>query len=370
MTNLSEMDNEIINTYTVIDVETPNSRNDSICSIALVCVENNLIVSKEYYLINPEDSFDPINMKIHNISKAMVIDKPTFPTIWDIISKYFTNGTIVAHNASFDLSVIGKTLKRHKINIPDFYYICTLKLSRINFQDIQKYNLNFICSLLEIELNEHHNALCDAVACQEIYNCLNSKNPITKNEVEIYHINDEYVREAEGPILAKSLNTLYGIVKGISSDEIINESELQLLEKWICEYDNLSDVFPYSLINPKIEAILSDRYLTGTEIVELIDISQMFIPPEAFSKATLSIQILMGILEGISCDDEITLAEIESLNQWMGGNLHLKGNYPFDIIFSTVNKVIEDKIISYDENKELIGLFRKFLNPIEVKNDI
>lgn len=26
--------------------------------------------------------------------------------------------------------------------------------------------------------------------------------------------------------------------------------------------------------------------------------------------------------------------------------------------------------MGYDENKELIGLFRKFLNPIEVKNDI
>ena len=35
------MNNEMINTYTVIDVETPNCRNDSICSIALVCVENN-----------------------------------------------------------------------------------------------------------------------------------------------------------------------------------------------------------------------------------------------------------------------------------------------------------------------------------------
>ena len=362
------MNNEVISTYTVIDVETPNCRNDSICSIALVCVQNNKIISKEYYLVNPEDSFDPINMRIHNISKAMVIDKPTFPTIWEKISKHFTNGIIVAHNASFDLNVISKALKNHKMNIPDFSYICTLKLSRRTF-DFNKYSLDNICSLLEIELDEHHNALCDAISCQKIYDCLNSKNLITKSNVEIYHLNDEYIKEAERPILVKSLNSLYGIVKGIDSDGIIKESELQLIEKWIYEYEKYTDAFPYSLINLKIKAFLSDRVITEKEKVELINISQMFIQPEAFSKATLSMQILKGIIEGISCDDEIVLLELDCLNQWMVGNMHLKGNYPFDIIFSTINKVIEDKTISYNENKELIELFRKFLNPIEVKND-
>ena len=76
--------NETVDTYTVIDVETPNRRNNSICSIALVRVENNIIVSKEHYFVNPEDDFDDLNIKIHHITKNMVLNKPSFKEIWNL----------------------------------------------------------------------------------------------------------------------------------------------------------------------------------------------------------------------------------------------------------------------------------------------
>ncbi|MBS4022369.1 MAG: BRCT domain-containing protein [Dethiobacter sp.] len=89
---------------------------------------------------------------------------------------------------------------------------------------------------------------------------------------------------------------------------------------------------------------------------------------DTFSTETLSMQVLMGILEGISCDGKITLQELDTLKQWMDDNMHLKGNYPFDTIFCSINRVIEDRVVTSDESRELIGLFNEFLSPIKAKN--
>lgn len=362
------MNHERITNYTVIDVETPSSSNDSICSIGLVHVENNLIVSEEYYLINPECSFDRINMDIHKISKAMVIDKPTFPEIWKKISKYFINGKIVAHNAAFDLNVIGKTLNLYKLQLPEVHYICTLELARCTI-DAESYRLENICNCLDIELINHHNALSDAVACQKIFNNIVEKKSIMARDFQVYQFNNTYIKKADKSILIKSLSALYGIVTGVTSDSNINDSELKLIEKWICEYDKFSETYPYNIINPLIKSIISNKTIITMQKEELINISRQFMPMDTYSTETLSMQILMGILEGISCDGEITLQELDTLKQWMVDNMHLKGNYPFDTIFITINKVIEDRIVTFDESEELIELFNEFLNPIKVKNE-
>lgn len=48
-----------IQNYTVFDVETANRQRDSVCSIGIVRVENNEIVFKKEYLIDPECPFVP-----------------------------------------------------------------------------------------------------------------------------------------------------------------------------------------------------------------------------------------------------------------------------------------------------------------------
>jgi len=361
---------DAITTYTVVDVETPNSRNDSVCALGLVRVENNNIVSKEYFLVNPEDRFDTINMEIHGISKAEVADQPKLPEIWSKISGYFTNGIIIAHNASFDLGVISKALKKYQIEVPDFYYVCTLKLSRRLLSGSSHFGLSDICTLLEIELNEHHNALYDAIACQKVFEYIGLKNRITQNEIETYHLKDEYANKLEKPLLVKSLNTLYGLVMGITSDKVINELEIQRIDQWLKEYEKFKESLPYSDIYPRIEEILQDRLITEGERRILIQISQEYIQEDSYCKVTLSMQILKGIVEGISCDKKIVLVELDSLKEWMQGNLNLRGNYPYDAILSCIEKVIEDKIITLEEHNELMGLFHEYINPIEAKTNL
>ncbi|MBS4022976.1 MAG: 3'-5' exonuclease [Dethiobacter sp.] len=265
------MKNERITTYTVIDVETPSSINDSICSIGIVHVRNNMVVSKDYYLINPECKFDRINMEINKISKSMVIDKPIFPEVWEKISNYFSSGVVVAHNAAFDLNVIGKTLKNYMLQLPKVYYICTLELARCTL-NIEGYNLKNICNHLDIELVNHHNALSDAIACQKVFSYINNKYPAMTRNTSIFQLKDNYIKKAEKQILIKSLSSLHGIITGITSD--INDSKFRLLEKWICEYDKFSETEPYNIINPLIKSIISNKTITSKNKESLINISR------------------------------------------------------------------------------------------------
>lgn len=179
------METGIIKEYTVVDVETPNAKNDSICSIALLRVIDGQIVSKEYHLVDPEDYFDQFNVRLHGISKAMVKGSLRFSELWGRIGHHFTEGIIVAHNATFDLNVLAKSLRRSNIDVPDFKYICTYRLSKSVNAGLRRHGLSSVCEYYGIGLDDHHNALCDAVACQEVFSRINLRRPVTSADISV-----------------------------------------------------------------------------------------------------------------------------------------------------------------------------------------
>lgn len=154
--------------FVAIDFETANEKRSSPCSIGIVVVRNNEIVEKVHYLIKPREMrFMPINIGIHGIRPGMVEDKPEFDEIWNKISHYFDNSLIIAHNASFDISVIRRTLELYDIKPVSFEYVCTMKLARNFYPQIENAKLNTVNRFLGYEFN-HHDALADALACSNI----------------------------------------------------------------------------------------------------------------------------------------------------------------------------------------------------------
>lgn len=179
------METRKISEYTVVDVETPNAKNDSICSIALLRVKEGKVVSKEYHLVDPEDHFDQFNVRLHGISKAMVKGSPSFSELWHRIGHHFNNGIIVAHNATFDLNVLAKSLRRNNLDVPDFRYVCTYRLSKAVNMVLRRHGLSSVCEFYGIDLDDHHNALCDAVACQEVFSRINRSRPVTYADISV-----------------------------------------------------------------------------------------------------------------------------------------------------------------------------------------
>lgn len=154
--------------FIAIDFETANEKRSSPCSIGIVVVRNNEVVEKIHYLIKPNEMrFMPINIGIHGIRPGMVENEPEFDEIWNRISHYFKDSLIIAHNASFDISVIRRTLELYDIEPVAFKYVCTMKLARNFYQQIENAKLSTVNRFLGYEFN-HHDALADALACSNI----------------------------------------------------------------------------------------------------------------------------------------------------------------------------------------------------------
>ena len=150
--------------FTAIDFETANSDRGSVCAVGLVCVEAGQIVSEVYELVRPTPSpFDPFNTAIHGIAESDVAHAPTFcelwPRLWSRIS-----GPLVAHNASFDISVLRRALEYSGNQYPRVDYFCTRVISRMAWPEHPTYGLDHIAGVLAIPL-KHHHAREDARAC-------------------------------------------------------------------------------------------------------------------------------------------------------------------------------------------------------------
>ena len=124
-----------MNKVTYFDVEYANPQNKAICQMGILCEDfktKNPCYPELNIYVNPEDRFDYQCVRIHGITDSKVIDKPTFPEVWETIEKYFTNAVIVGHNvAGSDLNALVKNLRRYDLDIPVMYYIDTLEIASI-----------------------------------------------------------------------------------------------------------------------------------------------------------------------------------------------------------------------------------------------
>lgn len=165
-----------------IDFETANAKRSSVCSLGLAIIEGQTIVKRTSWLIRPPELyFDPFSTYIHGISAKDVEDKPEFYQLWDEIFPFLEGGYLVAHNASFDMSVLCCILDVYKIPYPPLNYFCTIAIAKRVWPGLLGYALNKISHYLEIEF-KHHDAEEDAVACAKIL--LHAYNELGVNNLE------------------------------------------------------------------------------------------------------------------------------------------------------------------------------------------
>src|SRR5690625_236112 len=95
--------------FTAVDFETANGKRGSVCSAGIVKVSAGRIMRVEHTLVRPPrglDHFSPRNTAVHGITFTAVRHSPHWPQVWQTLADLSHDGVIVAHNASFDGSVI------------------------------------------------------------------------------------------------------------------------------------------------------------------------------------------------------------------------------------------------------------------------
>lgn len=162
--------------FTAIDFETANYKRTSACAIGLVKVENGKIVAEKSSLIKPQPNyFIPSFIDIHHITPDMVADAPLFGELWPDIREFIEDSeALIAHNASFDMSVLRACLEMEMIRSYLPPHFCTVKLSRQHLDFLLNHKLNTVCNFFGIEL-DHHEALSDARGCARIMLELNER---------------------------------------------------------------------------------------------------------------------------------------------------------------------------------------------------
>lgn len=169
--------------FIAIDFETANEKRASACSLGITIVKNGQVIDELYYLIKPKElRFSPMNTWIHGLRAHDVKDAKEFDELWPELEPYFNNAFIVAHNASFDMSVLRATLDAYNLKYPSFNYGCTMLLSKNFFPMLENAKLNTVNHYLGLEFNHHH-AGADAFACAHIL--LN-----VKDELKVATIDD------------------------------------------------------------------------------------------------------------------------------------------------------------------------------------
>ena len=139
--------------FVTIDFETANARRESACEVGITIVENGKIQDTLSWLIRPKImEFHWMNMKIHGITEDDVGELKTI----------IGDKMLIAHNASFDMSVLRAAMNAYEIQVPKIEYACTMIASKRTWTGLENYRLDTLCQLNAIDNRQHHRAANDA----------------------------------------------------------------------------------------------------------------------------------------------------------------------------------------------------------------
>ncbi|SFF99472.1 3'-5' exonuclease [Sporolactobacillus nakayamae] len=152
--------------FVAIDFETANAHRTSPCSVGLTKVSQGQVVDSYYSLINPEEFFDAYNTQIHGIHEDDITTAPTMAELYPRLLSFIGGLPLVAHNASFDMSVLRLTLDKYRLPYPEVNYFCSYILAK-KLLTLSSYRLDQVASYYHIAFH-HHQASEDALVCAEI----------------------------------------------------------------------------------------------------------------------------------------------------------------------------------------------------------
>jgi DNA polymerase III subunit epsilon len=156
--------------FLAIDFETANAQRASACALGWARFEDGQALDSGRMLINPRlpyEQWDSFNIRIHGIAPEDVRSAPTFAEVWSVIAPYMAAGPLVAHNASFDMSVLRAEFARSGVAPAPFRYVCSARLSQAAWPEMLSVSLPTVADELGIQL-DHHNPCSDATASGQI----------------------------------------------------------------------------------------------------------------------------------------------------------------------------------------------------------
>lgn len=160
--------------------------------------------------------------------------------------------------------------------------------------------------------------------------------------------------------LEKAVNSLNGLIRGISMDGSMTTAERSFLQDWIGENEILRGKHPFNELIPVLEEALTGGSFPEDHLLDVLWLSDRLRSPEHYDEITADLQCLQALIGGIAADGTVTELELAGLSEWLGDHEHLKNCWPYDEIESVVTGVLADKVIGPKEHEELLFFFGEF----------
>jgi len=121
--------------------------------------------------VNPQRDMPSEAYNIHGISSNFLKDKPLFKDVADSLLEFIKGGTLIIHNASFDVKFLNYELAMlGKGSIDVAHVIDTLRMAQ-NLYPGKRASLDALCDRFKIDLSDRklHGALKDSELLAKVY---------------------------------------------------------------------------------------------------------------------------------------------------------------------------------------------------------
>ena len=228
-----------------LDIETTGfERDDKICSLGLLCFEEDEFLERDYALVNEAKKIPAKASALHNITNEMIADaKPVRESsVYKTLCKYNKDtNSLVVHDASFVLAFLSAGGLSWNGTIID-----TKKLVKHTIQECEIFTLEFLRYELKLYRQENqyktlcgikdaliaHHALHDALLIKMLYDYLHQ-------EIDL----DTMARLSFENVLLEKFP--FGKYQGRYIEEILQEDFAYL--KWLLALEDLDSDLRYSL---------------------------------------------------------------------------------------------------------------------------
>ncbi|WAA13569.1 PolC-type DNA polymerase III [Fervidibacillus halotolerans] len=158
-------------TYVVFDVETTglSAIYHTIIELAAVKIQNGEIIDRFESFANPKQPLSATTIELTGITDDMVKNAPDVEKVLEDFYEWSKNTTLVAHNASFDISFLNAGYDRIGFGKVKNPVIDTLELARFLYPELKNHRLNTLAKKFNVELTKHHRAIYDAEATGHLF---------------------------------------------------------------------------------------------------------------------------------------------------------------------------------------------------------
>jgi DNA polymerase-3 subunit epsilon len=169
--------------YSIVDIEATggNSKIGRITEVAIIQFDGEKIVDQFETLVNPERDIPYYVQRLTGITNKMAATAPLFEVVAPKVFELLKDSIFVAHNVKSDYTFIQAELKKAGI-IYKSDRLCTLELAAKLIPQVESHGLEKVSKHLEIEVENRHRAMGDALATVELLKHLISISPLPKLE--------------------------------------------------------------------------------------------------------------------------------------------------------------------------------------------